>query len=149
MNWSHTATGVVSGAVGLICLVAAFLMYTVGRGRLPRLIVVLTLTGVAGLGGAVKDWLRQGVGWVDSLVGHVAGRFTGTVVIGLVGIVAVVYLVVGLVEKRADRLTLVAAAVAVLAVSSIPGPAGNFTSGTLSALTGAVGKGVGAMFGLG
>jgi len=144
-----TAETGVSGTVGLICLVAAALMWTVGKRHTPRLIVALLITGVVGiLGTPVGGWLRRAVGWVDTMTGTVTGRLTGTVVVGLVAAIALYVLVVhvGIRKKVTDK-TLIAATVVPVSISTVPGPIGDVTTWVLGALTGAVGWAVSAAFG--
>jgi len=140
----------VSALAGLICLVIAALIWFVGGKHTPRLIVLLVLTGTAGLlGTPAGGWLRTAVGWLSGATGTVTGRLTGVVVVGLVALVAIYVLVIHLRGGRADVKTIAAAVVTPAAVTTIPGPVGALASGAIGAVTGGVGAGVGAMFGLG
>lgn len=139
----------VSATVGVIALVAAALIWTVGNKHTPRLVVLLVMTGVAGLlGSQLGGWLRDGIGWADHTVGEAIGRLTGVIVLGLIAIVATYMLVMRVRARHIDNRTLGVAAVVPVAVSTIPGPAGAVAFGVITAITGAVGWAIGSLFGL-
>jgi hypothetical protein len=86
-TWYSGATG----AVGVIALILALLLWTIGgisqtgNGLVKDLwkpsVLGLTITGVAGIMTTpVGDWARTAIDWVNDLLGFV-GRFTGITVI--------------------------------------------------------------------
>ena len=107
------------------------------------------MTGVAGLlNTSAGRWVRAAVGWLDAMTGKVTGQLTGVVVVGLVAAVAIYVVVIHLRRGRTDTKTLTAAAIAPVAVTTIPGPIGAAAFTAVSAVTGAMGWAVGAAFGL-
>lgn len=147
MNSAITAA--VSGSVGLICLVAAGLIWTVGRRHTPRLALALVITGMVGLAATpLGSWGRTAVGWLNDLVGQVAGRLTGTVVAGLLAAVLFYVVVTHVWRRDIDTKTLVAGGVLPLAVTSVPGSVGAVMSTGVFAVANVMGWGVGALFGL-
>lgn len=138
----------VTATVGVVCLVAAALIWTVGGRHTPRLVVALVMTGVAGIAStAAGSWLREAVGWLNTAVAGVIGRLTGAVVVGLVAAIALYVLVVHLRNRSVDNKTLVSAAIVPVAVTSIPGPIGAAAATAVSALTGTVAWAITAAFG--
>jgi hypothetical protein len=141
--------GGISASVGLVCLVAAVLMWTVGRRQTPRLAVLLVLTGAVGLlGSTLGGWLRTGVGYLDQLAATATGRLTGTVVVGLVGLVTLYVLSVHLFNNTISFRTLAAAVIAPVAITSVPGVIGSVGAGVVNAIASGIGMAVGAAFGI-
>ncbi len=146
---NSAVSAAVTASVGLVCLVAAALIWTVGRRHTPRLTLALVITGMVGLAGTqVGSWGRTAVGWANNLLGQVAGRLTGTVVAGLLA-AALFYVVVTHVWRRdIDTKTLVAGGVLPLAVTSVPGSIGAVMSTGVFMVANTMGWAVGALFGL-
>jgi len=143
-------TGGVSAAVGLVCLVAAALIWTVGRRHTPRLVVALVIAGMVGvLGTPMGNWVRQAVGYLDQVTGAVTGRLTGVVLTGLVAGIALYVVVVHLTNKSVDTKTLIAAAIVPVAVSFVPGVVGDVGAGVINAVASGMAMVVGAAFGVG
>ena len=144
-----TPTGGVTAAVGLVCLVAACLIWTVGRGHTPRLVVALVIAGSVGIvGSPLGGWIRRAVLYLDQLAGTATGRLTGVVVTGLIGLIALYVLAVHLWHNSVDIRTLAAALIAPVAMTSVPGVVGTVGASVLGAIASAVGMAVGAAFGI-
>lgn len=140
----------ISAAAGIICLVAAALIWTVGERHTPRLTVLLIVTGTVGiLGTPVGSWLRTAVGWVDQLLGRLTGALTGTVVTGLLAMASLYVLVVHLWKRTIDKRTLIAAVITPLAMATMPGVIGDVANNGISALSAGIGTGIGALLGMG
>lgn len=143
-------TGAVSVAAGLVCIVAAVLMWTIGGRHTPRLVVLLVLSGVTGiLGTWAGRKLNQGVTFLDSAVASVSGQMTGVVVTGLLGAGLLYVLAIDMWQKRVSTRTLLVAAALPVTVVAIPGAFGSMAAGLVGGVAGAVGKGVSAAFGIG
>ncbi|SCK05904.1 hypothetical protein [Streptomyces sp. WMMB 322] len=137
----------ISVTVGVLCLIAAVLLRTVGRRTAPRLTVLLVLAGVVGIVGTpVGDWLRTAVGWADTAVNTVIGRYTGAAAVGLIGLVAFLVIAFDLVNRAITNRTLACAAVLPVAGVAIPGTAGAVVMGVVGAIAGAFGAIGGFLF---
>jgi len=145
---SNITTQAVSATVGLVCLVAAGLIWTVGNRHTPRLVVALVITGMTGLAStAFGNWARQVIAWLNDTTDRLTGRLTGVVVVGLVAAIALYVLIVHVRRNSVDNKTLVSAAIVPLAVSSIPGPIGAAAATAISALAGTVAWSITSAFG--
>lgn len=146
----HTdiTTQAVSATVGLVCLVAAALIWTVGARHTPRLVVALVITGMVGLASTpFGGWARQVVDWLSTTTNRVTGRLTGVVVVGLVAAIALYVLAIHVHRRTIDNKTLVSAAIVPLAVTSIPGPIGAAAVTLVTALSGSVAWAITSAFG--
>jgi hypothetical protein len=142
-------TAGISASVGLVCLVAAFLIWTVGGKHTPRLVVLLVIAGTVGiLGSPVGGWLRTAVGYLDSLAATATGRLTGTVVVGLVGLISLYVLIVHMKNKAISVRTLAAAVITPVAITSVPGVVGSVGASVVHAIASGVGMAFGAAFGI-
>jgi hypothetical protein len=142
--------GAVSATIGLICLIAVALIWTIGGKHTPRLCVVLTITGVVGiLGTYIGKKIAQGVSYASGGVGTITQHLTGTVVAGLLGLGLLYVVVIHVKNKNVTTMTLLAAAALPVAIVTIPGPIGNLAAGLISGLTGAVGTGISTALGIG
>lgn len=141
--------GLASAGVGVICLLAALLVWNLWDGAAPRRIVLaLVITGSTGLAGSqLGVWLRDLTGEADAVVASAAGQVTGSAISGLLGIVALGVVIYGVV-KQVNRWTLIAAAVLPLVVLTIPGPAGQMLTNLVNFIAGLIGWLVAAPFGL-
>lgn len=115
----------VSATVGILAGVGALLLATVGRMQWPRLIAALVLTSVAGIlnstfGPTAHGWATA----VDGFVGQFIGRWTGTAVIGVVGLVVLAVAGFRVYQRNIDARTLVAVAAVPPTVTLIPGTLG-------------------------
>lgn len=120
---------VVSLAVGLLSLVLAGLIATVGGMAWPRAVVALTLTGSAGLlSSTLGPTIRDAVGRADAAIGSILGRFTGLAVTGLLGILVVGFLALRVLRNVIDSRTIAAAAATPPVVALIPGVAGSIAT---------------------
>lgn len=137
----------ISVTFGLLCLVAAALLRTVGRKAAPRLTVFLILAGVVGIAGTpVGGWLRTGIGWADQAVNSVIGRYTGAAAVGLLALVALAVLVFDLLHRAVSNRTLACAAVLPVAGATIPGTTGAVVMGAIGTVAGAFGAIGGFLF---
>lgn len=142
-------TGGVSAAAGLVCWVAAYLMWTVGNKHAKPFIVALVLAGTVGLlGSPAGHWLQLGVGYLDRMAASATSWLTGVVVVGLVGVIALYVVVMHLVHRTIDRKTLIAAVIAPAAVTSVPGVIGSVGTAAVHAIASGVGMAVTAAFGI-
>jgi hypothetical protein len=94
MNLLHAG---ISVGVGVIALVIAALLRTVGRKAWPRLTVGLVIAGVTAiigtpLGRSVRAMISTADGWLGGFI----GQWTGTVVLGITGLVVVAVLIADL-----------------------------------------------------
>ncbi|MGP3979406.1 hypothetical protein ACTWQF_36445 [Streptomyces sp. 8N114] len=130
----------ISVTVAVLCLVAAGLLRTVGRRKAPRLTTLLVLAGVVGIVGTpVGSWLRTAVGWADSSLSTIIGRYTGATAVGLIGLVTAAVVGFDLFHKSINNRTLACAAVVPVAGVSIPGTAGAIVMGAVGAVASAFG----------
>jgi hypothetical protein len=144
---SSITTQAVSATVGLVCLVAAGLIWTVGNRHTPRLVVALVITGMVGLTSTTfGGWSRQIMAWLNT-TDRLTGRLTGVVVVGLVAAVALYVLVIHVRRNSIGNKTLVSAAIVPLAVTSIPGPIGAAAVTLVSAISGSVAWAITSAFG--
>lgn len=133
----------VSATVGVVALLAAALIWFFGN-HTPRVVVLLLMTGVAGiLGTPVGRWLRGLTDWSNRELAGVTANFTGAAVYGLVAIAATYILAVRMWRKKVTKLTLVCAAAVPVAVSTIPGPVGNAAYAVVTGVTAACGVAIG------
>ncbi len=117
--------GAVTATVGVVCLVAAVLIATVGRMAWPRVVVALTLTGSAGvLNSTLGPKIRQGVNRLDALAAQFIGDWTGTVITGLLGVVLFTVAAFWVWQKKIDFRTLAVVAAVPPTVTMIPGAFG-------------------------
>lgn len=127
---------VVSGSVGLICLGAALLMWTVGNQQLPIVIVCLVITGVAGiLNTGVGGWIRTGVNWVNTGISKIAGTLGLPLTLGAIAAALTYIVVVHMLKDRIADKTLLMAGVLPAVAGAIPGVVGTVITGALSLLT--------------
>lgn len=130
--------------VGVLSLVIAALIATVGGMAWPRLVVALTMTGTAGLlNGTLGPTIRDAVNSADTAIGSVLGKFTGTAITGLFGILVIGILAFRVWRNVVDMRTLAAAAFAPPTVALIPGMLGSVAT----TLVGVVPWGIATVFG--
>ena len=153
-----------SAGAGLVCLLGAVAMLTLGGGHAPRIILALLLTGTASLAGTrLGGWLRSVTGAADALAANAAGQLTGQVIGGLLGMAAAALVAYGfirpdVIQFGADRGTgrrgiprmwiLVAAATLPVLVVTIPGPLGQGLTNVINAIATVVGWLIAAPLGL-
>jgi hypothetical protein len=145
-----SALPAVSAAVGLICLIGAVLNVYVGKNHWPKLTVALVLTGATGLlnatfGSAIHDAVNK----ADGTIGQGIGKFTGTIVAGLVGAVLIGYVALRLKHKQYDKKTFTATALVPPTVTLIPGTLGTIATTAVGIVPAAVAWFVGWSFGIG
>jgi hypothetical protein len=118
--WSHNPTA--SGTLGAVALLAAFLMWTVGRGHWPKFILALVITGTAGLmKSRVGDWVRSPINWLNNAISGVAGWLGIGLSLGIIVGVLVYVLVRHIKDDGIDEKTLGLSAGITLTAGMIPG----------------------------
>ena len=105
----------------LLALVFAALIWTVGRQRWPRVVVLLVITGVGGLtnttaGGYAHRAVVAGETWM----GNVTGYLFGVVFAGIIAIVCAAVVGFHLHHKTVGRTTLIAAGTLPLTATLCP-----------------------------
>lgn len=137
----------VSAVVGATCLVAAAVIWTLGKRHTPRLVVALAITGMVGLlGTPVGRFLHNLVNRANGLLAHLTGKWLG-VSVAFLGAGIVLYFVAIRVHRRqVDDRVVIAAAALPLVVTFIPGTVGALASGAVFGIANAVGYAVGALF---
>lgn len=140
----------VSIAGGVVCLlVAVFLWYLTTNGVARLIVLALTATASAAMSsGGVGQVVRQGAHTADTALANLAGQFTGVVVSGLLGLVALGLVIHGCV-RGVGKLTLAAGLALPVLVYTIPGPVGDVLANLMGFLVGALSTAIGALFGLG
>lgn len=130
----------ISAGVGLVALLVAALLRTVGRAALPRLTIALIIGGfVALLGTPIGAKMRAAVVGTDHWLGSFVGQYLGVAVFGLLGIVCVVTLAFDVHHKRIINRTLICAAGAPLLGATIPGMVGEMVMWACRAVATCVG----------
>jgi len=115
----------VSVAVGVLAVIGAGVIATVGRMAWPRMTAALTLTGSAGIiGGSFGPALHSAVTKVDKAAGQAVGRLTGTVLVGLVGLIVIGVWALWIYHGQIDLRTIGVSAAVPLVINLIPGVAG-------------------------
>lgn len=116
-------------AVGVLSIVIAVLIATVGGMAWPRLVVALTMTGTAGLlNGTLGPTMRAAINSADAATGSVLGRFTGVAITGLIGVLVIGFLALRVWQNVIDTRVIAAAAAAPLTVTLIPGTVGSIAT---------------------
>lgn len=130
----------VGGGIGVICLVLAALFWTprIGKRHTTRAVVLLELTGLAGLlGTPLGGQVAKGTTSANNTIGQWLTIWVGVGAVGVPCIVALYMLVMDWVHKKIGERTLVAGPVAMLTASTVPGAGVAITSG-FGFLTGTV-----------
>lgn len=147
MEWTMTAG--ISVAASVICLVVAGLIWTVGQQHTPRVVVALVLSGAVGLMGTpFGRWVHDVVSWFDHQTGAIIGKFTGTVVFGIVFLVVVYILCVHVWKRRIGLTTLFYALTAPPAAAIVPGMVGVAALWIFTAIASIVGWPIAYLFAL-
>lgn len=127
-------------AAGLLALVFAGLIWTVGRQRWPRTVVILIIAGVGSLLASQAGRLaHSGILRVEGGLDHVTGALFGVVFPGIVALVLAAVVGFHLHHRNVGRGTLAAAAGLPLTASLVPGIAGTVLVGIVTFLSQAVG----------
>lgn len=72
----------ISGTAGLILLVIALCMWTIGGRMYPTVVLLCTISGVGGIMSTpVGKWIRDAWTWVTKTVGSTVGEITGVAII--------------------------------------------------------------------
>ncbi len=142
--------GAVTASVGVLCLVGALLIATVGKMQWPRATVALVLTGVTGiLNASIGPTIREGVNAADSKIGAFIGEWTGTVVTGVIAAVVLVVAGFWVYQRRINMRTLGMVALIPPTITLIPGALGTFATTAIGIVPALVGSIVAFAFGLG
>jgi hypothetical protein len=118
-------TAAVTAGAGVVCLILAVLIATIGRMQWPRTTVALVLTGATGIlnstiGHMIHKWVTQ----TDHWSGQFIGRWTGTAIFGVLGIITLAYAGFRIYQDHIDNRTLFATAAVPPTVVLIPGMLG-------------------------
>lgn len=117
--------GAVTATLGVLALVGAIVIATVGRMQWPRVTAALVLTGVAGiLNSTIGPTVRDGINNADSYLGQFVGRWTGTAVTGIIGLVVLAVAAFWIYQGRIDIRTLGVTAAVPPTITLIPGTLG-------------------------
>lgn len=140
----------VTATAGVLSLVVALLIATVGRMVWPRVVAALVLTGVAGiLNSTIGPAVRIGVGALDAQLGMFIGRWTGTAVMGVIGVVVFVIAAFRIVRRDIDMRTLAVTAAVPATVTLIPGMLGTIAVTVVGIVPWVAARILAFMFGLG
>ncbi len=147
MNLHSWIVPAVTATVGIVCWVAAAVIWLIGNRHTPRLVVALAITGGVGiLSTPVGHWLHS---VADNLNVHIAaltGRLFGEAV-GFIGAAIVAYFVAHRVwQRRIDDRVVLASAALPIVVTFIPGVAGDAVTAVVFGVANAVGWAVGSLF---
>lgn len=146
---SSWTAGAVSAAAGVMALLTATLLWTIGKRKWPRFIAVLVLSGSMGLAGSqVGGWLRTGSAFVDSKLSEVIHGFTGGTVAGVLGLICVAIVGFHLHHKNIAGMTLGAAFLAPYTAVSIPGLVGSLFQGTFGIIGSLIAGLIGLAYGV-
>lgn len=116
----------VTVAVGALCIVAAVLIATVGQMQWPRTVVALVLTGATGiLNSTIGAKIHGGINDANGWSGHFLGKWTGGLILTILGLAVLTYAGFRVLRNRIDNRTLVATALVPPAVTVIPGALGS------------------------
>lgn len=139
----------VTATVGVLCLVGALLIATVGRMQWPRVTAALVLTGSAGLlNSTIGGMIHNGVTNVDSKLGRAIGSWTGVVVTGLIGMIVIAVAGFWIYQRRIDMRTLAVTAAVPPTVTLIPGTFGTAAVTIVGLVPSMIAWAVTFMFGL-
>ncbi len=142
--------GAVTAAVGVISLVGAALLITVGRMQWPRLVVGLVITGVAGiLNTTIGPTIRDGVNTADDHLGQFIGEWTGTTVTGLIGAIVLGTVAFWVWRNQIDLRTVGVAALVPPTITLIPGALGTAATTVVGVVPWALGAVLSFAFGIG
>lgn len=137
-------------SVGVICLIAAVLLLTLGGRQWPWLILVLIIgASDALMETPVGGYLHSGITWANDETGALLGRFTGVVVGSLVSITCIGILVIKVIRKQHDNWTYTTGALAPASVALIPGVIGTVLAFAITLPVWVLSQGIGLMFGVG
>ncbi len=149
-------------AAGAIAFVAALVMATVGRMRIPLLIVALTLTASGGaIEGTVGPWIRDKMQWVADLASNAiqsnlqdvpflqVAALSGTVIMYCVGLAVFGVLAFMILNQQIDHRTLGVALVAPVTTYLIPGAGGTIAVWMVTLVPSILGAGISMLFRLG
>ena len=125
----------------VLALIAAAMIWTVGRARWPRTVVLLIIAGVGGLASTTAGrWAHQGIAAAANAMGRLTGYLFGFVFAGIITLVAVGLVGFHLHHKTISKRTLGAAAVVPLSASLLPGAVGTILVGVVGFLVGLAGE---------
>jgi hypothetical protein len=125
----------------LLALVFAALIWTAGRQKWPRAVVILIIAGVGGLLATTAGrWAYHLVARLESGAGHVTGALFGVVFPGVIAIVLAAVVGFHLHHNQVGRGTLAAAVGLPLTAGFVPGVLGTILVGFVAFLTQALGQ---------
>jgi hypothetical protein len=90
-------TEVTDAGVGLIALVAAILIWTIGHKHTPRLVLALVITSsICSLGTRLGRWIEDAMRWINGLMGTALGWLFGATFVGLIAFVCAYIIIIDL-----------------------------------------------------
>lgn len=120
------------GGIGLICLILAVLFWhpKIGKRHSMRAVVLLELTGIAGLLGTPPGFATaKAITSGNATVGQWLTVWFGVGAVGVPCIIALYMLIMDMVHKKISDRTLLAGPVAMLTAGTVPGAGVAITSG--------------------
>lgn len=142
--------GAVTATLGVLALVGALVIATVGRMQWPRVTAALVLTGVAGiLNSTVGPTARNAINTADSYLGQFIGRWTGTAVTGVIGLVVLSVAGFWIYQRRIDIRTLGVVAAVPPTITLIPGTLGTIAVTVVGIVPWMAAGIIGWLFGIG
>lgn len=86
-----------SAGVGLVALVAATLIWTIGHKHTPRLVLALVITSaISFLNTRIGTWIEDAMRWINGFLGTALGWLFGATFVGLIAFVCAYIIVVDL-----------------------------------------------------
>lgn len=81
---------VVGAAAGVVCVVAAIVLYTVGQNEIPRLTAALWVTGIAGLmNSTIGPTINRFATGIDDRLGEAVNSLVGETITGGLGFLVI------------------------------------------------------------
>lgn len=120
------------------------------RLHTDRIQAVLVLTAVTGLGSTgIGGWWQEKVTALNDWASNAIGSYTGLAVMGVAGLLCLLYLINDLITRKVEARTLVLAALLPVLAFTIPGTIGAGVVAVVEAVSGTVASLIGSLFGIG
>lgn len=125
MHVNHSVTV----SAGVVCLVIALLIETVGGRQWPRVVVALVLTGATGiLNGTVGPYIHRGITWIGTMTNHWVRSWIQVSVTVIIALTVLGIAAFRVWQDNIDRRTLGVVAAVPATVTLIPGIAGTIAT---------------------